>query len=43
MRAVEVRTATVGDDGNSESPANDDDWTGNEELDSLMSLEPSAG
>ena len=38
-----MRTATIGDDCNSESPANDDDWTGNEGLDSLMGLEPSIG
>ena len=43
VRAVEVRTATVGDDGNSESPTNNDDRTGNKELDGLMSLEPTTG
>ena len=36
-------TTTVCDDRNSESPANDDDWTGKERLDDLMGLEPSIG
>lgn len=40
---IEVRTATVGDGGNPESKTNDDNRTGNVELDGLMSLEPNGG
>jgi len=36
----EVRTTTVGDGRNPESETNDDNRTGNVELDGLMSLEP---
>ena len=43
MCAVKVRTATVGDDSNSKTPASNDDRTGDEELNGLMSLEPGTG
>ena len=40
VRASEVRATTVGDDRNAKCPSNDDDGSGKEGLDSLMSLEP---
>ena len=43
MRAVEVTTATIGNNGNSKSETNDDDGTGDEGLNGLMSLEPNSG
>ena len=41
--AVEMASAISGDNRNPESKGNDDYGTGDEGLDSLMSLEPSTG
>jgi len=39
----EVRATTVTDGPNAKCPANEDDGTGEDGLDALMSLEPSIG
>lgn len=40
---LEVRTAAIGDDRDSESETDDDHRAGDEGLDGLMSLEPNGG
>jgi len=41
--AVEVTTAKVGNNSNSKGEADDDEGSGEEGLDSLVSLEPNGG